>query len=103
MAMIKCPECGKDVSSKAAACPACGNPIAKKSVSPSVSEYLSNIGKSGGKSGVGESKRRSREHYLKISRAGVLKRLAAKNQNPDAGNKELAPPDFSGGAGGQSV
>ena len=28
MAMIKCPECGKDISDKAAACPHCGNPIA---------------------------------------------------------------------------
>lgn len=28
MAMIKCPECGKDVSSSAANCPNCGYPIA---------------------------------------------------------------------------
>ncbi len=27
MAMIKCPECGKDISDKAAACPHCGNPM----------------------------------------------------------------------------
>lgn len=27
MAMIKCSECGKDVSDKAAVCPNCGNPI----------------------------------------------------------------------------
>jgi len=27
MALVKCPECGKDVSSKAAACPHCGHPI----------------------------------------------------------------------------
>ncbi len=27
MAMIKCPECGHDVSSKALSCPNCGNPI----------------------------------------------------------------------------
>jgi uncharacterized membrane protein YvbJ len=31
MAMIKCPECGKDVSSKAPACPNCGNPVNTKS------------------------------------------------------------------------
>ena len=29
MAMIKCPECGKDISDKAAACPNCGCPVAK--------------------------------------------------------------------------
>lgn len=27
MALIKCVECGKEVSSKAKACPNCGNPI----------------------------------------------------------------------------
>src|ERR1019366_7228907 len=27
MALIKCPECGKDVSTRAAACPNCGYPI----------------------------------------------------------------------------
>lgn len=30
MALIKCDECGKDVSNKAIACPYCGNPIAEK-------------------------------------------------------------------------
>lgn len=29
MALIKCPECGKDVSSSARACPNCGHPIAE--------------------------------------------------------------------------
>ena len=33
MAMIKCPECGKDVSDKAKSCPHCGCPI--ESLSPS--------------------------------------------------------------------
>ena len=28
MALIKCSECGKEVSDKAKACPNCGNPIA---------------------------------------------------------------------------
>lgn len=27
MALIKCPECGKQVSDKAPACPGCGSPI----------------------------------------------------------------------------
>lgn len=30
MALIKCPECGKDVSSGAESCPNCGHPISKK-------------------------------------------------------------------------
>lgn len=30
MALIKCDECGKDVSSKAKSCPNCGNPISTK-------------------------------------------------------------------------
>lgn len=29
MALIRCSECGKDVSSLAAACPHCGNPVAE--------------------------------------------------------------------------
>ncbi len=33
MALIKCPECGKDISDKAKACPNCGCPIS--SISPS--------------------------------------------------------------------
>jgi len=31
MALIKCKECGKEVSDKAAACPGCGAPIAPSS------------------------------------------------------------------------
>jgi DNA-directed RNA polymerase subunit RPC12/RpoP len=31
MALIKCSECGKEVSPKATSCPGCGNPIAMKS------------------------------------------------------------------------
>lgn len=34
MAIIKCPECGRDVSDKAPACPNCGNPIAAQMVAP---------------------------------------------------------------------
>ena len=30
MALINCPDCGRDVSDRAEACPACGCPIAKK-------------------------------------------------------------------------
>ena len=32
MALITCPECGKDVSTEAKACPACGFPVAERSV-----------------------------------------------------------------------
>lgn len=32
MALIKCPECGKEISDKAVSCPNCGVPIAKASV-----------------------------------------------------------------------
>ena len=30
MSLIKCEECGKEISSKASACPNCGNPIEKE-------------------------------------------------------------------------
>lgn len=30
MAMINCPECGKDISDKASSCPHCGNPLTQK-------------------------------------------------------------------------
>lgn len=32
MALIKCPECGKEISDKASACPNCGTPIADKKI-----------------------------------------------------------------------
>ena len=32
MALIKCPECNKEISDKAPACPNCGTPIANKKV-----------------------------------------------------------------------
>lgn len=32
MALIKCSECGKDISEKAPNCPACGNPNSSKAV-----------------------------------------------------------------------
>lgn len=32
MALIRCPECGKEISSNAKACPNCGNPVPKKMV-----------------------------------------------------------------------
>jgi endogenous inhibitor of DNA gyrase (YacG/DUF329 family) len=38
MALVDCPECGKQVSSEAAACPGCGHPI--KTESPEDYEYM---------------------------------------------------------------
>lgn len=32
MALIKCPECGKEISNKASSCPSCGYPINKTEV-----------------------------------------------------------------------
>lgn len=34
MALIKCPECGNEISDKAAACPNCGYPIDRKPIEP---------------------------------------------------------------------
>lgn len=34
MALIKCSECGNEVSDKAASCPKCGNPVAATSEKP---------------------------------------------------------------------
>ena len=40
MALIKCTECGKDVSSKAKSCPNCGNPINQTPVFDSIDELF---------------------------------------------------------------
>jgi predicted RNA-binding Zn-ribbon protein involved in translation (DUF1610 family) len=32
MSLIKCTECGRDISDKAAACPGCGNPIQEETI-----------------------------------------------------------------------
>ena len=37
MALIKCPECGKDVSTSAEACPHCGYPINKTTIAKAIS------------------------------------------------------------------
>lgn len=40
MAMIQCPECGKEISSNAESCPNCGTPLKKGKVKkPTVSTY----------------------------------------------------------------
>ena len=44
MALIKCPECGKEISSQAGACPNCGCPIANKPTSIKI-RALSDDGK----------------------------------------------------------
>lgn len=35
MALIKCPECGKEISDKAASCPNCGFPITQGNIEKS--------------------------------------------------------------------
>lgn len=32
MALVKCPECGKEISTNASVCPNCGNPMASKKI-----------------------------------------------------------------------
>ena len=34
MALIKCPECGREISNKAASCPHCGMPIDSQNIAP---------------------------------------------------------------------
>lgn len=50
MALIKCPECGNQVSDKAASCPNCGCPVSDTTVQPNPSPYTQpqvNAGKTG--------------------------------------------------------
>ena len=51
MALIRCPECGKEISDKAEACPNCGYPIA----------------------GLGKAKRTTNEYAVILENAGVNK------------------------------
>lgn len=51
MALIRCPECGKEISNKAEACPNCGYPIA----------------------GLGKAKRITNEYAVLLENAGVNK------------------------------
>ena len=39
MALIPCPECGKDISSEAEACPDCGHPIKPRVAEPEFRAY----------------------------------------------------------------
>ena len=41
MALIKCPECGKEISDKAVSCPHCGFPISKEEVKD-INEMVNN-------------------------------------------------------------
>ena len=61
MALVKCKDCGKDVSTSALACPTCGCPIRSAPVQQAVSSGLacpycgsSQIGKVRGLQGAGE-------------------------------------------------
>lgn len=44
MALIKCPECGREISSNAANCPHCGNPVPKKMCSVHIQRASTFIG-----------------------------------------------------------
>jgi len=43
MALINCPECGKQVSTSAKTCPACGFPVAEKVAQPAVAEQPGSV------------------------------------------------------------
>lgn len=43
MALIKCPECGKEISDKATSCPNCGYSVDKKSVKESRDPLISMV------------------------------------------------------------
>lgn len=43
MALIKCSECGKEISNKADACPTCGNPIHKPAIEGEEKEKIVTI------------------------------------------------------------
>lgn len=62
MALIKCPECGKDVSTAAAACPHCGFPIKKEAPKPveKVEKPVTNYPKPKSSSWVEEWKNKAR-------------------------------------------
>lgn len=53
-------------------------------VPPAISDYFATIGATGGQAARGAAKRRDPEHYRRMSRLGVKKRLAnlqSKKQN----------------------
>jgi len=43
MALIKCSECGKEISDKAGACPSCGNPVRNQLVAVDKNEEVIEI------------------------------------------------------------
>lgn len=43
MAMIHCPECGREVSDQAATCPGCGHPLGAVSVAPTKREQAASL------------------------------------------------------------
>ena len=48
MAMISCPECGKEISDKAAYCPSCGAPISTQGPTSAKATSIK-VGRTGGK------------------------------------------------------
>jgi len=54
----------------------------------SISKYLSAIGTRGGQAATGAKKRRSPEHYARLSAAGVAARLAKKSRKKSVQNEK---------------
>ena len=52
MALIKCPECGKEISSEAISCPHCGFPIKKKPLEDPIPRIIAIRGEPGSVKGV---------------------------------------------------
>lgn len=53
MALIKCPECGNDVSTEATACPKCGCPIKKQKIEPKPQQETQPVNQQNSSTGSG--------------------------------------------------
>ncbi len=84
MALIKCPECGKEISDKAASCPNCGCPINNQKI-----EYNKLLGSVNGVNG----QLYLYENRIIIRRKGVLAKMT---QGFFKGEKEIFLSQISG-------
>jgi len=77
MTLIKCTDCGSDVSTAATACPRCGAPVVERAAGTPATPATTNGGATSTRSVIGEqtSKRRAKLHVILSSLAfgfGVL-------------------------------